>query len=175
MHFERLLSASGEKFREAMELYSQSFPLNEQREAASQEKILSCNEYHFDLIFDGELFAGIMLYWDAPEFIYLEHFCIKPELRGHELGSRALKLLSGRGKAVILEIDPPEDGISIRRRGFYLRSGFHENAFFHLHPPYHKGNPGHRLTVMSWPGALSSDDYAAFFSYLSGKVMKDVF
>ena len=49
------------------------------------------------------------------------------------------------------EIDPPSDDISIHRKSFYERCGFKENAFSHVHPPYHKGNTGHELVIMSSP------------------------
>jgi hypothetical protein len=41
---------------------------------------------------------------------------------------------------VILEIDPPVDSFSIRRKDFYLRLGFHENNYQHYHPAYRKQN-----------------------------------
>lgn len=65
-----------------------------------------------------------MLCWETETFIYVEHFFILPHLRGHACGSRALALLGGRGKTVILEIDPPADDVSLRRRGFYERAAF---------------------------------------------------
>ena len=34
---------------------------------------------------------------------------------------------------MILEIDPPVDDISIRRRGFYERSGFVENPLMRMY------------------------------------------
>lgn len=42
-------------------------------------------------------------------FLYIEHFCILP-------------------KTLMLEIDPPKDDISKRRKGFYERSGFTEKS-----------------------------------------------
>ena len=53
----------------------------------------------------------------------------------------------------------------MRRKGFYERCGFTENPYAHVHPPYHPGNPGHRLVVMSSPEKLTPDAYERFYRY----------
>lgn len=171
MRFVRLRSPEHEIFSRAMALYAGSFPAHEQREPGSQRSIMGLEEYHFDLIYDGDRFVGLMLYWDAPAFKYVEHFCIDPELRSRQYGQRALELLGAEGKTVILEIDPPVDAISLRRRGFYQRCGYQSNPFPHVHPPYHTGSQGHSLVVMSALGPLSQGQYDQFNTYLRKTVM----
>ena len=171
LHFLRLHSPRDERYPGAMALYGASFPPHEQREQTSQHQILTCGDYHFNLIYDDGLFVGILLCWQAQDFIYVEHFCIQPQLRGRRYGQRALELLRGQGKPVILEIDPPVDEVSKKRRTFYQRAGFHENPYPHVHPPYHQGVPGHALTVMSCPAPLGQGEYGAFLSYLRQRVM----
>lgn len=171
MHFTRIVSEQDSHYTEAMALYGISFPPHEQREAASQKAILRDEAYHFDLIFDGERFVGEILYWETENFLYIEHFCINTELRGQRYGQQALELLSERGKTVILEIDPPVDDISIRRKGFYERAGYKANPFAHVHPPYHRGNEGHALVVMSQPEPLTEAAYQDFARYLRERVM----
>lgn len=171
MRFERLTTAEHEMYARAMELYRQSFPFHEQREAASQAGVLEEKEYQFNLVYDGEVFVGLVLCWETDRFLYVEHFCICPALRNRKYGQRALELLRQRGKTVILEIDPPVDEISIRRKGFYERTGYRENPFPHVHPAYHAGCSGHPLTVMSCPEPLSEELYQEFDRYLKTAVM----
>lgn len=171
MKFSRLTSTGNAGFADAIALYNISFPSHELRESASQLRIMAHPEYHFDLIYDAGQWCGNILYWETAEFIYIEHFCIRPELRGQHIGQRALALLGTRGKTVILEIDPPIDDISRRRREFYIRCGYCENPFSHVHPPYHKGLDGHNLVIMSYPRALSDSEYARFSEYLQTVVM----
>ena len=64
-----------ERYADAWKLYRASFPYHEQREIASQKKILRDKGYFFDLIYDGELFVGLLLYWETDLFLYVEHFC----------------------------------------------------------------------------------------------------
>ena len=158
-----------------MALYRASFPLHEQRESPSQEQILQDEAYFFYLIYDGEQFVGLLLCWETGQFIYVEHLCIRPELRCRHYGQRALEYLQQKGKTIILEIDPPVDDLSRRRMGFYERNHFNENAYAHIHPPYHRENVGHPLVILSYPNRLTAGDYQQFFTYLKEHIMKDVF
>ena len=174
MIFERLTDAQHPMYHTAMALYQKSFPLHEQREAPLQESILHHTDYHFTLAYDRKQFVGLVLYWETPDFLYVEHFCILPELRNRHYGQRILAALSKQNKTIILEIDPPTDEISVRRKGFYERCGFAENPYPHVHPPYHRGNHGHELVIMSCPESITPEKYAAFRRYLSDEVMRDV-
>lgn len=173
MRFERLIDTHDERYCAARALYAASFPYHEQREDGAQAAALACADYRFELIYGGDAFVGLMLCWEAESFIYVEHFCTAPEIRGRGIGAEALALLAQSGKKIILEIDPPVDEISRRRKNFYERAGFAENPFAHVHPPYHAGFPGHPLVVMSCPRALTDEEYRAFDGYLKDVVMKD--
>lgn len=103
MEFKRLTSSQDPLYRQAMDLYAASFPLHEQRLPVSQAAILEDPAYRFELLFEGEQWAGLLLCWETPEFLYVEHFCTLPQLRGGGLGQKALELLHREGKPVILE------------------------------------------------------------------------
>ncbi|MBQ8642252.1 MAG: GNAT family N-acetyltransferase [Clostridia bacterium] len=171
MHFIRITSAENPMYSSAMELYRQSFPKHEQRQDASQKEIMRHTDYHFSLIYDGELFVGCILYWETDTFIYVEHFYISPVLRNRKYGQRALEELKKENKTIILEIDPVVDDISRRRKEFYERVGFKANPFPHVHPPYHEGNHGHTLIIMSCPEEIPETLYQRFNTYLQNTVM----
>lgn len=175
MILKRITNISHPMYQEALNLYQISFPYHEQREKASQDEILNDSDYHFSLIYDRDVFVGLILYWEAEQFIYIEHFCILPNMRNKQYGQKTLSLLQKQGKTLILEIDPPKDDISGRRKGFYERCGFTENLFAHIHPPYHRENEGHHLVIMTSPNQVSQNTFDAFSRYLKNKVMKNVF
>ena len=172
MEFLRITSAADERLPWALRLYEASFPFYERREAESQARIFADSEYHFEFLEENGAFVGLMLAWQTDDFIYVEHFCICPELRNRRYGARALERLCARGKTVILEIDPPVDEISIRRRGFYERCGLVQNPFSHVHPPYHADCAGHSLVLMSYPRALTLAECETFQKYLQNRVMR---
>lgn len=76
-----------------MQLYKMSFPYHEQRELLSQNKILGDDAYHFCLVYDNDIFVGLVLYWENDSFIYIEHFCIFPDMRNKQYGQKTLQLL----------------------------------------------------------------------------------
>ena len=175
MNLEAVTDAAHPMYQKALALYRLSFPLHEQRELPSQERILLDREYHFCLVCDQSVFIGLVLYWETDDAIYIEHLCILPELRNKKYGEQVLSALKARHKTVILEIDPPADSVSERRKGFYERCGFVENPYRLGHPPYHRGNSGHSLVVMTYPKPISPKEYRAFNEYLCGKIMDKAF
>ena len=85
----RLTDPADPRFGEAFALYEISFPVYERRTRAAQAARLSHPEYHFDLLVEGEQFLGILLFWEAEGFRYVEHFATCPQLRGQGVGARA--------------------------------------------------------------------------------------
>lgn len=83
MKFKRLRTSENKLYYKAMELYKISFPFHEQRKSSLQEEILKNKEYQFNLIYDKNQFVGIILCWETDDFIYVEHFCIFPEMRNN--------------------------------------------------------------------------------------------
>ena len=173
MDFSRITKTTDPLYEKALALYKISFPMHEQREALSQTQILQQNAYHFDVVCDGSEFVGEILYWDMDGAFYIEHFCVLPAMRNKHYGQRILTAYSST--PLLLEIDPPVDEISNRRKGFYERCGFVANPYFHVHPAYHRGNAGHELVVMSAPRMLELNEYERFRHYLQNIVMKNVY
>ena len=129
-------------------------------------------QYHLDGVYDGGCWAGLILYWETESFIYVEHFCIFPELRGQRYGQRALEKLDGKGKTIILEIDPPEDEISVRRQHFYQRLGFVANPYAYIHPSFRRPFHPHRLVLMSYPEALTYEEARGFADFIRERVLR---
>ncbi len=173
MEIIRIKNSSNPLYIQAIELYKISFPYHEQREDVSQQNILENDDYHFDVICDNNNFIGFILYWDLKDCLYIEHFAIDVAQRNKHYGQKVLNMYNG--KTLILEIDPPKDFISIKRKGFYERCGFKENSYAHIHGNYHAGYNGHELVVMSSPKALNIDEYEKFNNYLQSVVMKNVY
>ena len=103
----------------------------------------------------------------------MEQCAIAPQLRGQSWGSRALREFLAEGDPVVLEIDPPEDPVSRRRKGFYEGLGLVSNPWPHIHPPYRLEFSGHALEVMTFPGGWDEGQYRRFARYLDATVMAD--
>lgn len=171
MKFIRLTSVNDMFFRESLDLYKISFPLHEQRIFDDQIKILDNSAYHCEVILEDDEFIGLIFYWKTKLFSYIEHFAINPNMRGNSLGSRCLQEYIEAQGIVILEIDPPIDPISIRRKNFYMRLGFRENRYHHEHPPYREQYKPHELVIMSYPRTITEHEYVEFNYYLKNTIM----
>ena len=167
-------SRSDKGWAEAWALYEASFPDCERWDGTGYDRAFGDPHFEADGIWRGDEFIGILFHWNAGDYRYVEHLAVSPRLRGQNMGSKALAAFC-QGRRVILEIDPPVDEISICRKGFYERCGFTENPYAHVHPPYHPGNPGHRLVVMSSPEKLTPDAYERFYRFLLDTVMKHAY
>lgn len=172
MEFKRITSPADEYFRKAFDLYRISFPEHEQRERREQEAVLPHPSYHCDVIIEEGVFAGIIFYWETPAYVYVEHFAIDTDKRGNNIGSRCLNEFCRLHPLTILEIDPPADTVSNKRKGFYQRLGFRENPHKHAHPAYRPRYAPHELVVMSFPREITTDEYHDFYRYLKDEVMQ---
>ena len=71
-------------------------------------------EFYFIAIVEEERVIAIVGYWIYPQFIYIEHLAVHPEVRGQKIGTKVLHELRELQKTLILEIDPPvEDRKSV--------------------------------------------------------------
>lgn len=174
MEFHRITNVNETLFGHSYELYRASFPLHEQRPPHHQGAVLANPAYHFETVVEDREPVGLIGYWLTEAFAYIEHFAINPQWRGRSLGSLALKEFCRSHPLVILEIDPPEDAVSVRREKFYLRLGFQSNDYPHLHPAYRKTRAPYRLMVMTYPRKISASEYGDFSRYIAEVVMEEV-
>ena len=140
---------------EAWALYEISFPDCERWNAAGYDRAFGDPHFH----------------WKAGDFHYVEHLAVSPRLRGQNMGSKALAAFA-EGRRVILEIDPPEDEISVRRLHFYQRLGFVENPQEYIHPSFRKPFHAHRLLLMSRPGPLTNEEARDFADFVRERVLR---
>lgn len=161
---------------EVWTVYERSFPLCERRGADGHEDVLGDPHYRAKAAVDADgNFLGLLFYWDNGGYLYIEHLAINPALRGQNIGSRLLSgfLETNRGRKVILEIDPPEDEISIRRLHFYERLGFVPNDYHYIHPGFGPSGVAipHRLVLMSYPDRMTPQEFAEFEKYVHERVV----
>ena len=115
------IDASHPLFEASFTLYEASFPPNERRMREDHLRALQDADFSpLGAVEDGVLLADVFL-WETEDFCYLEHFAVQPSLRGHGTGSTILRQLLTQDKPLILEIEPPEDEITCRRKHFYER------------------------------------------------------
>lgn len=155
-------------------LYTQAFPVHEQRDFASKQRALCDERYALEAWFDGEQFVGLSGLWCFNEYSYIEHLAIDGALRAQGYGKRLLGQLLDSHPLIILEIDPLTTDIAHKRLRFYQSMGFVANPWSHQHPAYHAGMAAHSLIVLSSPRAIDMPLYQRFSDDLRDVVMAGI-
>ena len=167
-----LKDAAGKALKDqAWELYETSFPHYERWGKEAFDRASLDERFHTKLLVNdsGDLMA-LVYYWTYGEFLYVEFLAVNHSMRGQNIGSEIIgKLIEENpGRRILLEIDPPIDGISIRRLHFYERLGFLANGYEHIHPSYVSGDEvhPHLLVVMTHGGTITSNEFMGFRTFL---------
>ena len=150
----RPLKADSIEIEQAKQLYLEAFPTCERREVA--ELLFNIDEKSgkpftlFAIIFN-DTFVGIISCWELSDFIYVEHFAVNATERGNGIGAKTITALKEHyaKQPLVLEVEVPNEEISIRRVGFYQRQGFYLNENKYMQPPYRKGDEWFDLKLMT--------------------------
>lgn len=170
----RLTLAGLNDFDEIYGLMETSFPDIEHRDKEGQKDLFNDDAYQVWIVRqdDGTL-GGFLTTWVFDSFRFAEHFAVNPSLRGHGLGKEMLMdWLDSSSLPAILEVELPENEIARRRIGFYERLGFRLNTFAYLQPPMQKGKDDLPLYIMSYPAALTAEDFMPWKEILYTRVYK---
>jgi len=135
--------------KKVKKIYESSFPAVERREYKEVKDLLSDQRFSlFAVTFENET-VGMLSKWDFQTFVYIEHFAISSVFRGNGLGTYVLqKLIQEDDRQIVLEVELPEDEISLKRIKFYERNGFiicHES---YIQPSYDKDKSSLPMMIM---------------------------
>ncbi|SEI71791.1 GNAT family N-acetyltransferase [Paenibacillus polymyxa] len=159
-------------FSEIYAIMESSFPASECRTFEAQKALLKHPSYR--IITEKNEQGNIVAFlagWKFAHFRFVEHIAVDSRIRGGGLGQKLMgRFISQFNQPVVLEVEPPVDEWSRRRIGFYERLGFHLNHFEYVQPPLREGQTDLRLQIMSYPGALSEQEFTPFKEILYTEV-----
>ena len=173
MNSKELNIINKDDFESFFEVMKKSFPEIERRTYEGQKSLFDNEQYkvlgYKNIYNEVEAFIA---YWNFEEFIFIEHFAVDEKLRGNKIGTDILrKFLNKYSKRIILEVELPDDHISVKRVGFYNRMGFNLNNHEYLQPHLQKVMYLLPLKIMSYPEDISNED----FIKMKNKVYKKVY
>ena len=146
------------------QLWQQAFPQNERRDIAAQRwNIDQRAEFHCLYVEDEGVPIGFVTYWELDGFCYVEHFATDATARNRGYGCQIMATLQARvgDMPIVLEVEMPEDALSIRRVGFYERQGFTLwSDWSYIQPPYRNGDEPLPMRLMVWGDLLPERDFA---------------
>lgn len=133
-------------------LLHSAFPQKERRDANLQRENTDHNQKFKCFCITDQTnndAIGFITVWFLNGFIYIEHLATSPDKRNKGYGLQIIKKLKELFPGIIiLEVERPENEISIRRIDFYKRCGFKLCNFNYMQPPYRKGDDELPLYLM---------------------------
>ncbi len=137
----RLVSHSDLALEQVKELYTSAFPADERRDFSDFTSLLSCGAFSVWGAFDADendSLLAFITFWKLDEIMYLEHFAVVPQMRGHGIGREVFgNFLDKVASTIVLEVEPPTTPIAVRRIRFYESLGLKLwNSVHYVQPPY---------------------------------------
>ena len=124
-------------------------------------------------ILDVDSRVGFVTVWELDGVAFVEHFVVYEAFRNRGYGSKTLELLKERYDNIVLEAEPPTEGMAARRVAFYERCGFYRNDQYYIQPPFRKNENGIQLVLMSYPSILY--DFHSTAREIYSKVYKKIY
>lgn len=175
MELIRLQSANDEYTPELIELYTDTFPLNQRHTEKDFIALMESNPlFNCEVVLMNNSMIGFINYWDFDDFIFLEHLAVEPPLRGHKLGEKLMKILQeNHPKPIVLEAERAEDSeYGERRIEFYRRLGFETIDVEYMQPPYRPEDKPFPLEILSNHTDYATDNFDAIKRTIYREVYK---
>lgn len=155
MHFERITPDSF-LFDAVKLIYESSFPPDEKREI--NQSLFDKKDYSLLAAVEDEV-IGFISFWDLGTFVFIEHLAVQKELRNQGIGSKMFGDFMNTYKNIILEVEKPQTEQQYLRIKFYEQFGFKLNTHPYTQPSYGEGKSSVPLYLLSYPRALSADEF----------------
>lgn len=148
-------------FESLYEVMEDSFPSIERRNYNGQKKLFNKDLYNvIGYKDDDNKVCAFLAFWEFKDFNFIEHFAVKNSLRGNGIGTKLFtNYLDNSSKMTILEVELPEDEISIKRIKYYEKMGMKLNHYDYLQPPLQPGKPLLPLKIMSYEKMITQDEF----------------
>lgn len=161
------------EFEQLYALMDNSFPQAEIRNFKGQQRLLERPDYNVYVLRENGEILAFFAEWSSEKFRFIEHLAVNQKFRSQGLGSKTLQAYNAMSKKpVILEVEPPEDEIQIRRVKFYEKNGFHLSSYSYLQPVINEGYERVPLVLMTYPEPFGSETLAEVKDWLDQTVYK---
>src|SRR5690554_5263919 len=170
MEFLKISCDNYERWNKVWSLYVESFPIAERRKLEDHKRAFANPHFHPLSVWEDEILLGIVFYWEWDNYRYIEYLAVSPDLRGHGYGFQIIKHIKDSEHTIILEIDPLENELSVRRLQFYERAGFTLTPYRFMHLPYRLDGVSQELLILSYPSMITKNQHTNFLNFIGTHV-----
>lgn len=157
MKLRRITEAEDAGLAKLIELYTDSFPAEERRQAGALKELIAKQPTMFFNAVECEgALCGLFVYWDFKDFYYLEHLAVFSALRNKKIGQQVLDYINDNLKGIrLLEVEPTADEMTTRRVNYYQRNGYKILDRNYIQPSY----DGIHHSIPLW--IMGNEEYTA--------------
>jgi ribosomal protein S18 acetylase RimI-like enzyme len=141
-----------------IDILETSFERNLRRDSLKQTDFYKSGKFDIITHYENDKPVGFLTYWETEDFVYCEHFAVAPEFRCRGIGKKLFGRFMAFDKLKILEAEPPNNEINIKRIKYYRDFGMKVNEYEYFQPPYHDDEQPVKLVIMS-SEKLSENDF----------------
>lgn len=140
MEFQIIASYEDYRTPKIVKAYTTSFPADERRNDKQFQDLFNHPLVKIFSVLDENQHKGYLVTWQLSHALFVEHFEVFEEYRGHNLGSKILTELHNMYSKIVLESEPPTlNEIAKRRINFYQRNSFAIIDEAYIQPSYGVG------------------------------------
>lgn len=153
INIKRIETTQNCEYGKVQSLLESSFPIEERRDRNEQREQTNTNSCFFcNIITHNNEFIGIINYWNLNSCYYIEHFALEEHIRNKGFGSETISLIKRvlNDKPIILEVELPEEELSIKRISFYEKNDFKLLKNKYMQPPYRERGKEIELKLMCY-------------------------
>ncbi len=172
MEFLKISWKDSEKWDKVWNLYEESFPVAERRKMDDHKRAFADPQFHPLSVWEDDVLLGIAFYWEWSNYRYIEYLAVSKDLRGHGYGFQIIKHIRDSEHTIILEIDPLENELSVRRLQFYERAGFTLTPYRFMHLPYRLDGESQELLILSYPAMITKQQHTDFLHFIDTRVIR---
>ena len=147
-------------FDRIYEIMENSFPPDERRTYDDQKALLNNPKYTVYTFCEQDDILAFMAIWDLDSVAFIEHFAVRRDMRGRNIGS---DMLSEIKKIlfipICLEVELPNNDIARRRIEFYKINGMFLNKYDYIQPSMARGREAVELMIMTSKGVIDWDEF----------------
>lgn len=163
-----------ERFDEVYKIMEENFPPNERRSYEGQKAAMDADNYCvYTVEEDGKIIAFFAV-WFLDGFVFAEHLAVDKAHHNGGIGTELIKrVLNSLDVPMVLEIELENSSdMAKRRAGFYRRLGFSINGYEYAQPSYGEGKSPIPMHLVSYPDALSEDEFKEYKKIIYKEIYK---
>lgn len=165
---------NNERYDEVYRIMEENFPPDERRTYEQQKALTNIDNYRIYIEENEEEIIAFFAVWVLDRVVFGEHLAVDKRYHNGGIGSKLLmKVVKSFDVPFVLEIELENSSdMAKRRAGFYRRLGFNINNYDYAQPPYGEGKSAIPMHLVSYPDALSKDEFEKYKNIIYQEIYK---